>query len=301
MYSTLLKEYDGSFGKSTTAEDIVRWVQDLPPIPDVITRALRMADDPKTTPGEMAEVLMADPALASVMLRSANSARLGHQRKVTTLAMAIMLVGMAQLKSVLLAAAIRRWNGRIGPIERLVWEKALGAATSAAVLCEQLDKPYKEELYLTGLLLNLGQVVLLSHTEFRPLYPAVLQRIAEHEEDYITAERRVMGFSHPIVGALVAWKWGFPAATCRAILHYPEPLTANSEEQDDRIIILKLAAIIGLTLGFGRPDGYVVDMQEELDKLAVLVGFNQATLESDVKAAMARIQTRFANESIVHA
>lgn len=301
MYQTFIEEYGSGFNQGTTADEVVRWVEDLPPIPDVIMRALRMADDPKTTPGEMADVIMADPALASLMLRSANSVRLGHQRQVTTLAMAIMLVGIGQLKALLLASAIRRWNGKIGPIERLVWEKALGAATSATVLCEQLNKPFREELYLMGLLHNLGQVVLLSHATYRRAYPTVLARIKDEKEDYVTAERRVMGFSHPLIGALVAWKWGFPATTCRAILHYPEPFANAAEENDDKVGILKLAALSGLLLGFGRPEGYAVDLQAEVDRLAAMVGFNQDTLETDVREAMNKIRARYATEAMVHA
>jgi HD-like signal output (HDOD) protein len=300
MYQTFIQEYGSGFDQGMTAEDVVRWVEDLPPIPDVIMRALRMADDVKTTPEEMADVILADPALASLMLRSANSVRLGHQRQVTTLALAIMVVGMGQLKALLLASAIRRWNGKIGPVERLVWEKALGAAIAAAVLCEQLGKPYRDELYLMGLLHNLGQVVLLSHANFRRAYPTVLARIRDQKEDYITAERRVMGFSHPLVGALVAWKWGFPAETCRAILHYPEPFAGITSDHDERIAILKLAVLAGLAAGYGRPEGYPSDLRKELDRLAVMVGFNPETLEAEVDVAMSRIRTRFAAESTVH-
>ena len=83
-------------------------------------------------------MIMLDPALASPILRSANSASLGHQREVTTLSMAILLVGMGQIKTILLASALRRWNGKFGPVERLVWEKSIGAAFAAHVLCQQL-------------------------------------------------------------------------------------------------------------------------------------------------------------------
>jgi hypothetical protein len=59
-------------------------VDELPPMPDVIAHALRLVDDPSATPEELANVIMLDPALASPILRTANSASLGHQREVTT-------------------------------------------------------------------------------------------------------------------------------------------------------------------------------------------------------------------------
>ncbi|MGP8201244.1 MAG: HDOD domain-containing protein [Limisphaerales bacterium] len=295
MYNPLVKEYRGRFGKGRTMDDIVDLVDELPPMPDVITHALRLVDDPSSTPEELANVIMLDPALASPILRSANSASLGHQREVTTLSMAILLVGMGQIKTILLASALRRWNGKFGPVERLVWEKSIGAASAAHVLCQQLKKDYLDELYLTGLLHNLGQIVLLSHKELGGEYPGVLARIRECNEDYVTAEREVIGFSHPLIGALVAWKWGFAPSTCRAILHYNEPLVKTPGEHDEKVAMLKLAAGMGLALGFGRPEGYSEEI-EKLDKLAAFVGFNEATLQADMQIAMSEIKIRFASE-----
>ena len=296
MFNPLIKEYQGRFGKGRTMDDIVELVEELPPMPDVIAHALRLVDDVNSTSEELADVIMLDPALASPILRTANSASLGHQRQVTTLALAILLVGMGQVKTILLASALRRWNRNFGPVERLVWEKSIGAASAAHVLCRQLQKQYLDELYLTGLLHNLGQIVFLSHKELGGEYPAVLDRIRECNEDYVTAEREVIGFSHPLIGALVAWKWGFAPSTCRAILHYNEPFEGISGEQDEKLGMLKLAAGIGLALGFGRPDGYSVDGNEELNTLAALVGFNEATLQRDLQASMSEIKTRFASE-----
>ena len=129
MYNNpLIKEYRGRFGKGRTVDDIVNLVEELPPVPDVIARALKMVDNMNTTPEEMAEVIMLYLALASAVLRYSNSARLGHQGEVTTLALAIFVVGMGQIKTILFASALRRWNGNFGPVERLVWEKSIGAA-----------------------------------------------------------------------------------------------------------------------------------------------------------------------------
>src|ERR1035441_4441502 len=110
--------------------------------------------------------------------------------------------------------------------------------------------------------------MLISHQEIGAAYPAVLDRMRERKEDYVTAEREVIGFSHPLIGALVAWKWGFPHSTCRAILHYSDPLDKISGEEDEKLGMLKLATVIGLASGIGRPDGCAVEMETELHRLA---------------------------------
>ena len=296
MYDPLIKEFRGQFGQGWSVGDIVNWVEELPPMPNIITRALRLMDDIKTTPDELAEVIALDPSLATPIMRSANSARMGHQREVTTLALAILIVGMGQIKTLLLASTLRRWNGNFGPVERMVWEKSLGASTAARVLCQHLEKGYRDELHLTGLLHNLGQIVLLSHKEVGAKYRAVLSRIAERNEDFVTAEREVIGFSHPLVGALVAWKWGFAPTMCRAILHYADPVGGIAGEEDEKLAMLRLAVGVGLASGLGRPEGYSVNMSFELEKLAKMVGFAEATLATQLQADIDETKARFASE-----
>jgi HD-like signal output (HDOD) protein len=281
-------------------DEIVGWIEELPPMPNVITRALRQVDDANTTPQELAEVIMLDAALASSILRLANSAGMGQQQRVATLPVAILLLGMGVIKRLLLASALRRWNANFGPVQRLVWEKSIGAATAAHVLCEQRKKWYRDELCLTGLLHNLGQTILLSDKETGSFYPAVLDRMRERNEDFATAEREVIGFSHPLIGALVAQKWGLPLPTCQAILHYSDPFEGIFGPQDEELGMLKLAVGIGLASGLGQPEGHTADMKG-LETLAIAVGFDQATLSAELQELMDKTKTRFSAEVSAYA
>lgn len=300
MYDTLIQEYGGHFGKGRTVDDIVNCVEDVPPMPDVCAQALRLVDDLDATPEDLAAVLLRDPALTSPILRAANSASLGQQREVTTLATAVLVVGMGHVKALLLASAMRGWNKNFGPVERLAWEKSLGAATCARLLCECLKKPYKDELYLNGLLHNLGQIVLLAVKDIGTAYPGVLQRIGESHEDFATAEREVIGFSHPLVGALVARKWGFPLATCQMILHYDDPFEGISGKEDEKLAVLKLATQLGLTADLGRPEGYDL-YPETLSQLAQALGFDGVALPTNLQDLIGEIRSRFAIESATFA
>jgi HD-like signal output (HDOD) protein len=300
MYDTLLQEYDGEFGKGRSIDDVVNCVEELPPLPDVITRALQMVDDIDALMADIAQVIQRDPALTSSILRSANSAAMGQQQEVTSVDAAIQVLGLRQLKAKLLASAMRRWNRNFGPIEKLIWEKSLGAASASHSVCEHLGKRYRDELYLTGLMHNLGQIVLLSHKEIGNLYRLVINRIAETQEDFVTAEREVLGFSHPLVGALVARKWGFPIPTCQAIMHYAEPFEGIDGPEDEKLAALKVAVGISMSSGYGCPEGYSVNL-DEVNQLATVVGFDEATLEADLQTVREETKNRFAAESSVFA
>jgi HD-like signal output (HDOD) protein len=296
MYDGLIEEYTGQFGKGRSIEDVVDCVEELPPMPDVTAQALRLVDDPNTSAEEISDVIKRDPALAAAILRSANSAAMGQEQEVKTLDTAIMIIGIGQLKSRLLASALRRWNRQFGPIEKLVWEKSLGAACASQALCLHLERRDRDEFYLTALLHNLGQIVLLSHKQLGPLYRAVVNRIYELHEDFITAEREVIGFSHPLVGALVAKKWGFPVPLCQVILRYADPFEGVGPGDDEKVGLLKLTVGLSMEAGFGCPEGYTVNT-EELQALALTLGFEEATFASSWQKIVDYTKTRFAAEA----
>ena len=57
--------YEGRFGKGRTVDDMVRWVETIPPMPENASRALKLVDDPGFTPFNIAAILASDPALVS--------------------------------------------------------------------------------------------------------------------------------------------------------------------------------------------------------------------------------------------
>ena len=299
MPDTILLEYEGRFGRGRTADDIIGLVESLPPLPDVARRALRLLDDPDSTPGELASVLRRDPALASTTLRAANSAALGRAETVSELDEAIMIVGLSSLKSRLLAVTMRNWNKTFGEIERLVWEKSLSTAVAAQVISTHIGKTYQNEAHLCGLLHNLGQLVMLSHPEVRSEYPAVLRCIREREMDYAEAEREVIGFSHPLIGALVGQKWQLPVSTCNCILRHLDPFEGIETRQDEQIALTKLASATALSAGFGRPEGHPLS-RDTARELALALGFSKESFETDQEVLNRQIRSLYTAEASVY-
>lgn len=293
---TVILEYEGQFGRGRTLDDIVSWVETIPPMPDVARKALSLIDDPDSTPHEISVIISRDPGLVSAVMRAANSASLGRAEAVGTVEDAVLVVGLGALKSLLLGLTLKRWNKNFGEIEKLVWEKSLGTAASAFVLATFFGKKYQETARLCGLLHNLGQIVMLSNPEIRRDYPKVLAYIHENQVAYDEAERAVIGYSHSLVGAMVARKWQLPMSICTTILRYPEPFDGIGCAQDEQIALTKLSAALAMCAGLGCPPGHplacgaarALDHQpdfgcptgsgkecESLHRLAVALGFKE--------------------------
>jgi HD-like signal output (HDOD) protein len=274
MYDTVILEYEGKFGRGRSVDDIVSWVETIPPMPEIASRALRLVDDPNSTPHEIAAVLTRDPGLVSAVMRAANSASLGRAAAVNTVEEAVLVVGLGSLKSILLGLTLKRWNKQFGEIEKLVWEKSLGTAASAFVLATFFGKKYQETARLCGLLHNLGQIIMLSHPQVQRDYPKVLKHIHDHGVEFAEAEREIIGFAHPLIGAMVARKWKLPMSICTTILRYSDPFEGIDDLQLEQTAITKLAAALSMCAGLGCPPGHPLAC-DTLFPLAQALGFKE--------------------------
>lgn len=280
------KEFEGRLAGGRDWREIVAWVGDLPPMPTVASRAIGLVEDPDCTATELTKLLSTDTALAARVLKIANSAMFARQREITTLSQAIMVIGFKSLKGVIVAATLRQFQKKFGPIERMVWENSMCSGMAASSIAKTLRKKYVEEIFLLGLLHSLGQIVLLFQQETSKDYALVLDKIQSTGADFATAEQEIFGFAHPLIGALVAKKWNFSSDTCQAILHYCDPVEGNRAESEleEKTAVVRLADLLSHAAGVGNPEGYPI-LMDEIHSLAVYVGFP----ENSVAEAMTRI------------
>ena len=295
------REFEGRLTKGRDWREIVAWVGDLPPMPQVASRAISMVENPDTTAQELTDLLSTDAALAARVLKIANSAMFSRQREITTLSQAIMIIGFKALKGIIVAATLRQINKSFGAHEKLVWEASMCTAVCSTLLAKRLRRRFVEEVFLLGLLHNLGQIVLLFQSETSKDYKQVLKLIREQHLDYVTAEQAVFGFAHPLIGALVAKKWNFSPDSCQVILHYKDPIENETPEAelDQKITVVHLAELITHAAGVANPEGYPTNVGE-LQKAARYAGFDPARIETTLSDIVSETQTQFQTERNIY-
>jgi HD-like signal output (HDOD) protein len=294
------KEFEGRLKQGRDWREIVAWVGDLPPMPHVASRAIQLVEDPNVTAPELIELLSSDTALAARVLKIANSAMFSRQREITTLNQAIMIIGFKALKGIIVAATLRQANKNFGKFEQLVWENSMCTAMCATALSKRLKKRFTDEIFLLGLLHSLGQIVLMFNKETAADYKKVIDLIGTSSIDYVTAEDQVLGFAHPLIGALVAKKWNFSAETCQVILHYRDPIeTKPDDDQDQKITLVQLADLMAHEAGIGSPPNYP-KRRSEIERLGALVGFDPKTIGATVDEIVEETKKQFENEKHVY-
>lgn len=293
-------EFEGRLRQDRDWREIVAWISDLAPMPQVASKALTLVENPDATAKDLGDLLATDPALAVRVLKIANSAMFSRQREITTINQAVMMIGFKALKGIIVAAVLKQLNKSQSILERMVWESSMAGAFAATQVAKKLRRRYIEEIFLLGLLHNLGQFVLLTKPDTAKEYIQVIEKVQANSVDFATAEQEVFGFSHPLLGALVCKKWNFPPEVCQVILHYKDPWTEDKpgNEQDDKSAVLAAGEMIARRAALGTPPGYP-DQTENIKALLVVLGVDVAQVESVLEEIQKDVIEQFNSERSV--
>lgn len=234
-----------------TLDQLVQYVQEIPALPDVAMKVLRMTEDPLVSAREVAAAVAVDVALTSRILKIANSAYYGMSRRISTVNEAVLLLGMRSLRSLALAAAAydtlkQEVRGYSLPAGEL-WRHSVACALTSQVVAHRSRAAAAEEAFVAGLLHDVGKVVLNTYVgdQFQAILALVeLEGIPFHE-----GEKVILGFEHAEVGARIAEKWNLPSHLCGAIAGHHD--VALGGEKPTLAAVVHVANCICVTEGLG--------------------------------------------------
>lgn len=186
-------------------------VEDFEPLPAVALRVMSMTADPGTTVADLEPVIQGDISLITAVLKLANSAFYGLRRKVVSLRHALLLLGKAEVQTLVLARVMFKTfnvrDGRQKTIMADVWKHSLECALAAECIAEQCDD--KSSLYfLGGMLHDLGKLVIVQQF-FGEIgkVPRYGQLIGEDDLD---TENAILGCGHDQLASQLLRRWMFP-------------------------------------------------------------------------------------------
>jgi len=188
----------------------------MPSLPTTVSKVLEVCNSPKTSPADLERVIQLDPVLMGKVLKLINSAYYGLGTQVTSLARAIILLGLNTVKNLALSTAI---------MDRLVdkkdfralnmdgfWRHSLCVGVTAKLLAKQrrIDPKLVEEYFAAGLLHDIGKIPLnnaLAEDYVRTMSISDRERIP-----LFLAEKRVLDLDHGEAGRVVAEAWKLSGA-----------------------------------------------------------------------------------------
>ena len=197
----------------------LRSLVNFPSPPGVASHIIQLAQDPNIEMGKVAKAIGMDPALSTKVLRIANSPLYAQRRRSENLRQALIVLGLnATLTLALSFSLVKSLRGAKpnGVNHPLYWRRALLGASAARALGEATGQTLLEELFLAGLLQDIGMLAL--DKAVPDLYRDTGELQKNHRE-LAAHERKRIGVDHADVGHWLMKRWNLPERLSTAIGH----------------------------------------------------------------------------------
>lgn len=185
----------------------------LPALPQSAIRLLELSQDPENGPAEFAVPIESEPGLASQVLRFVNSSYFGFSREISSVKLAITLVGVRTIKNFALWSAVFSLmpNPKCGPFDlKSLWQDSLRRALFARNMAKLLGMKEGEEPFSAALLQDMAIPVLAKETP--QTYVNLLTRRQDGKVRLSRLEREVFGWTHAEAAGMMCRQWNLPDA-----------------------------------------------------------------------------------------
>ncbi len=251
-------------------------IEEFPSMPSMVLNLMSRLNNPDITVKEIEKMVNMDPALVSYVLKITNSLIFGLREEVYVVSRAVTLIGTSNLKSLLSSYAIRMLCKTISHVEaqQYIWKHSLAVAVLARCLSNKVFGKEHPQAYVLGLLHDVGKIVLYMVDSKR--FMQSLETGVTKNLDFISAEKKLFGYSHIETGFFMAGKMGFSKKMKDIILFHHDPEFGPTD---------KLLWVISLAdqLSHHLYDNKTIDVQRYLEHTALSENqFNDAVVSAKI-------------------
>jgi len=270
-------------------QKIVDGIKDLPTLPTIIMKVVEIINNPKSSVRDIKSIIENDYVQTVRVLRLANSSYYGFPQKISTITTAIVLLGFNEIKNLLLSSSVYDLFTSHSNVKKYFFDHlkfldhSIGVAIAARLIAEAVRYEEPEELFVGGLLHDIGRVVqkqFLSED-----FEKLMLNVIKTDSLIYKKEKRILGYTHTEVGMLLAKKWKMTEKIINIIAYHHRPLLSTSFVKEAAIVNLADILIRALGIGSGG-DNQIPIIETDVYKI---VGLPIEQLES----VMNMIEQRF--------
>ncbi len=244
-----------SFGKNQPSGiklkyGILRTLDDLPAMPHVVQKAQRIMARPDSNIKELARVIELEQAIATRVLKLANSAYYGLSGKVSSVQHASVLLGFKSLGELISVAGISNLMSKDLKGYQLdsgdLWRHSIAVAFGSRIIANRKDTEFGNLAFFAGLIHDAGKLILDPYVYERK--NSFDEFMANSENTFVNAEKTILGFDHSEIASELCQKWKIPNDQRIAIRFHHNPSKSDGSEL---AFILHMADYIAMANGYG--------------------------------------------------
>jgi len=251
-------------------------------LPEVYIKLQQLIYSDDYSLADIVEIISFDPSITARLLRMVNSSFFGLTSKVDTVAHAINYLGAKQVHDLVLATSMAdTFSDMNTPAFNMhhFWKQSIYCAIVAQDLAALCDEKNSERLFITGLLHNIGYLMMRQSIPDLILQAeelALQQQIPIHE-----LEQQLIGFNFAQMGAELLNKWNLPDNLTTPIKYQLDPSQAEIYQMD--VAVLHIAGFMARLFAKELP---VEKTIKQLDENALILTHvnNEQLVELDLAA-----------------
>jgi diguanylate cyclase (GGDEF)-like protein len=238
--------------------------RNLPTLPTVALEVLEVTRHPDCDMKQVAAVINRDPALSARVLKTVNSSYYGRSQRVVSIDQALVVMGLQSVKTLVLGFSLveNLMNREPDGFDHVkYWRHSFFAACAAKEIAVQVRLMQTEEVFICGLLADIGMLVLdsVDHEAFA----AACRLVTSHVEQ-ADAERRTLSADHAEVGGFIADKWKLPPVLSEPILCHADPSQAEAGTLAKMASVVALASRCADVFVDAEPAQAIIDVRADL-------------------------------------
>jgi len=211
-------------------ELVLKKVGNLPSIPSLVNKIIDVTSSDRSSILDIANAVATDQSFAAKILRLANSAYFGYSGEISTLSQAIVILGTESIKNIAFGisvfSSVESLNDRFRKIITKVWKFSAKVAITSRELAKILRYPYREEAFVSGLLHDIGRVIIIKYLNGRDI-----QNIVECDDEFRSILDKQYSFeiTHSELGAYLADFWNMPDKQVSVMKYHHNPFGMPSD------------------------------------------------------------------------
>ena len=219
-------------------EERLQQVTELISLPEIYLKIRRLMADPTSDIDDFANVIRVDPNLSVAVLKLVNSAYFGFSGQIDSISRAVNMIGIGQLHNMVLgisSVSALNFPNDFLPLKSF-WRSCIFTGVLTRLLAEQLSIKQNDGLFVTGLLHEIGHLVL--YAKFPEQAKQTLQLAEQQSLSIDMAEREVLGYHYGEIGAMLMAQWDLPIDMQSLTRQQPTPSEADDQAVETALLHL---------------------------------------------------------------